>query len=68
MGGEVWIDFIADTGDDCSVSEAFARLLAADYTIEGEALPRGVILIHGGDLAYPVATVREVSRRLIAHS
>src|SRR5450432_296653 len=31
MGGEVWIDFIADTGDDCSVSEAVARLLAADY-------------------------------------
>jgi hypothetical protein len=66
MGGEVWIDFIADTGDDCSVSEAFARLLAADYSFDGEELPRGDVLIHGGDLAYPVATVREVSRRLIA--
>jgi hypothetical protein len=65
MGGEVWVDFIADTGDDCSVSEAVARLLAADYAIDGELLPRGDVLIHGGDLAYPVATVREVSRRLI---
>jgi hypothetical protein len=65
MGGEVWIDFIADTGDDCSVSEAVARLLAADYALDGEVLPRGDVLVHGGDLAYPVATVREVSRRLI---
>jgi hypothetical protein len=66
MGGEVWVDFVADTGDDATVSEAVARLLAAEYTAGSELLPRGDILIHGGDLAYPVATVREVSRRLIA--
>jgi Calcineurin-like phosphoesterase len=66
MGGEVWIDFVADTGDDATVSEAVARLLAAEYTANDELLPRGDVLIHGGDLAYPVATVREMSRRLIA--
>jgi Calcineurin-like phosphoesterase len=66
MGGEIWIDFIADTGDDATVSEAVARLLAADYAVGDEMLPRGDVLIHGGDLAYPVATVREVTRRLIA--
>jgi hypothetical protein len=65
MGGEVWLDFIADTGDDATVSEAVARLLSAEYQIDGHVLPRGDVLIHGGDLAYPVATVREVSRRLI---
>ncbi|HTB72461.1 MAG TPA: hypothetical protein VK762_04420 [Polyangiaceae bacterium] len=65
MGGEIWIDFVADTGDDATVSEAVARLVAAEYTAGSELLPRGDILIHGGDLAYPVATVREVSRRLI---
>jgi hypothetical protein len=65
MGGEVWVDFIADTGDDATVSEAVARLLSADYEVDGQLLPRGDVLIHGGDLAYPVATVREVSRRLI---
>ena len=27
FGGEVWIDFVADTGDDVSVSEAVARLV-----------------------------------------
>ena len=65
MGGEIWIDFVADTGDDATVSEAVARLIAADYAVGSETLPRGAILIHGGDLAYPVATVREMSRRLI---
>jgi len=75
MGGEAWIDFVADTGDDASVAEAVARLMAADYTLPGGetddagrpiVLPRGDVLVHGGDLAYPVATVREMTRRLIA--
>ncbi len=65
MGGELWLDFIADTGDDATVSEAVARLLSAEYEVDGEVLPRGDVLVHGGDLAYPVATVREVTRRLI---
>ena len=72
MGGDVWIDFVADTGDDAEVSEAVARLIATDYEwvetpgLDPVTLPRGDVLIHGGDLAYPVATVREVTRRLIA--
>jgi hypothetical protein len=73
MGGDLWIDFIADTGDDATVSEAVARLVACEYEVApygaaGSAttlLPRGDVLIHGGDLAYPVATVREMTRRLI---
>jgi hypothetical protein len=66
MGGEVWVDFVADTGDDVSVSEAVARLLFASYDLDdGTHLPRGDLLILGGDLAYPVATVREISRRLV---
>src|ERR1017187_7241729 len=70
MGGQVWIDFVADTGDDAAVSEAVARLIAAEYEVtdarDPAILPRGDVLIHGGDLAYPVATVREMTRRLIA--
>jgi hypothetical protein len=69
LGGEAWIDFVADTGDDATVSEAVARLFAAEYAIDdgGErlVLPRGDVLVHGGDLAYPVATVREMTRRLV---
>jgi hypothetical protein len=69
LGGEVWMDFVADTGDDVTVSEAVARLVFADYRAEWEGdeidLPRGHVLFLGGDLAYPVATVREITRRLI---
>jgi hypothetical protein len=46
MGGEIWVDFIADTGDDVTVSEAVARLVAAEYTAGDQLLPRGDILIH----------------------
>jgi hypothetical protein len=72
LGGEVWIDFVADTGDDATVSEAVARLLAEDYeTADPDdasralVLPRGHVLFHGGDLAYPVATTLEMTRRLV---
>lgn len=70
LGGEVWIDFIADTGDDVTVSERVCELFAATYDVENDDgtkthLPRGHVLLLGGDLAYPVATVREMTRRLI---
>jgi hypothetical protein len=72
LGGELWVDFVSDTGDDVTVSEEVARLLAATYEVDdpdgGSAplvLPRGDVLVLGGDLAYPVATVREITRRLV---
>ncbi|MDB4941321.1 MAG: hypothetical protein JWP97_855 [Labilithrix sp.] len=72
MGGEVWMDFVSDTGDDATVSEVVAQLFVAEYDVpdpdapgERLVLPRGDILFHGGDLAYPVATVREMTRRLV---
>ncbi|MBX3188993.1 MAG: hypothetical protein KF819_18375 [Labilithrix sp.] len=72
MGGEVWIDFIADTGDDVTVSEVVARMFSSTFEVDdpdrpGEklVLPRGDVLFLGGDLAYPVATVLEMTRRLV---
>lgn len=69
MGGTVWIDFVSDTGDDVTVSERVAELVAREYEVDDggrrERLPRGDVLFLGGDLAYPVATVREVTRRLV---
>ena len=79
MGGDVWIDFVSDCGDDVTVSEIVARMFVAEYEVDdpdaparrdgGEptklVLPRGDILFLGGDLAYPVATVREMTRRLV---
>lgn len=69
---DVWVDFIADTGDDFSVSKAVAKLLAAHYEVEDPddtkkkiVLPRGHILIFGGDTAYPVATDIEIHNRVI---
>jgi hypothetical protein len=72
MGGEVWIDFVSDCGDDVTVSETVARMFVHEYAVDdpdmpGQAmtLPRGDILFLGGDLAYPVATVLEMTRRLV---
>ncbi|MGZ3453921.1 MAG: hypothetical protein ACXVEF_30225 [Polyangiales bacterium] len=69
---DLWIDYVSDTGDDASVSEAVAGLLFAPYELpdpqrEGEHLqaPRGDLLVFGGDTAYPVATAGEIHDRVI---
>jgi hypothetical protein len=72
VGRDVYIDFVADTGDDVAVSRAVARLVFASYELPdpdrpGELLtaPRGDILFFGGDTAYPVATAQEILNRVI---
>ena len=69
LGRPLWIDFVADTGDDRDVSSAVARLVFTEYApAEGRdpgILPRGDILLFGGDTAYPVATGREILRRVV---
>jgi hypothetical protein len=69
---DLWLDFVADTGDDVAVSRAVARLVFADYELpdpdhDGAFLhaPRGEILLFGGDTAYPVATAQEITNRVI---
>ncbi|MDP9035875.1 MAG: hypothetical protein M3O50_13830 [Myxococcota bacterium] len=71
LGRPVWIDFVADTGDDRDVSKAVARMLFATFSVsdgenEPRVLPRGDVLLFGGDTAYPVATGEEIARRLLA--
>ncbi|HEY8039194.1 MAG TPA: hypothetical protein VIF15_05340 [Polyangiaceae bacterium] len=65
----LWIDWVADTGDDRDVSQAVGRMLFAEYTVEEEGgpltLPRGDVLLIGGDTAYPVATAEEIYRRVV---
>lgn len=70
---DLFIDFVADTGDDVSVSRAVARLVFAPYELPDPdrpgaflVAPRGDILQFGGDTAYPVATVQELMNRVIA--
>jgi hypothetical protein len=71
LGRDIYIDFVADTGDDVDVSRAVAELVAAEYEVpssSGEGtvtLPRGDILLFGGDTAYPVATSTEIEARLL---
>ncbi|HEX3345866.1 MAG TPA: hypothetical protein VHS09_14880, partial [Polyangiaceae bacterium] len=69
LGRPLWVDFVADTGDDHDVSLAVARMLSASYVItengEERVLPRGDVLLFGGDTAYPVATGEEIARRLV---
>jgi hypothetical protein len=74
LGRPVWVDFVADTGDDRDVSHAVARMVFAAYEAAppdgadgaARALPRGDVLLFGGDTAYPVATGEEIARRLVA--
>ena len=72
LGRDLWIDFVADTGDDVAVSRAVARLVFAPYELPDPdrpgrvpAAPRGDILFFGGDTAYPVATAQEILNRVI---
>jgi hypothetical protein len=54
---EIWIDFVADTGDGFDSTYTMARVLAEPtLTLGGEETPRGNILILGGDEVYPAAT------------
>ncbi|VAH30903.1 unnamed protein product [Triticum turgidum subsp. durum] len=55
---DLWFDFVADTGDGGNSSYTVARLLAQPsiQTVIGgsmHTLPRGNLLVIGGDLAYP---------------
>uniref|UniRef100_A0A0E0FXY5 Calcineurin-like phosphoesterase domain-containing protein n=1 Tax=Oryza nivara TaxID=4536 RepID=A0A0E0FXY5_ORYNI len=55
---DLWFDFVADTGDGGNSSYTVARLLAQPsiQTVIGgsmHTLPRGNLLLIGGDLAYP---------------
>jgi hypothetical protein len=71
LDGDLWIDFVADTGDCSSVSQAVARFLFTDYEVDDPdapgsplRLPRGHMLVFGGDTAYPVATDFEIHNRI----
>src|SRR5262245_23533797 len=69
LGRPVWIDFVADTGDDHDVSVAVGRMVFAEYRLlladTSRVLPRGDIMLFGGDTAYPAATADELERRLV---
>jgi hypothetical protein len=55
--GEIWLDFVADLGDGFHPTYSVAYALALpSLEVEGETLPRGRLLLMGGDETYPVAS------------
>jgi hypothetical protein len=66
----VWIDYMADTGDGFAATATVARELArphlditrADGTVE--SLPRGEILVLGGDEVYPGPSAENYANHL----
>lgn len=57
-GDELWFDFVADLGDGFDATYSVASLLAASELRVGETevLPRGRMLVMGGDQVYPAAS------------
>lgn len=54
--GELWIDYLSDTGDGWEATYTMAYLLAQPgLDVGGEMLPRGSVLLLGGDQVYPSA-------------
>ncbi|MEY2847428.1 MAG: hypothetical protein RI885_93, partial [Actinomycetota bacterium] len=58
---DLWIDYVADLGDGFDATYTVARMLAADEleVADGTStltLPRGELLVMGGDEVYPVAS------------
>ena len=65
-----WFDFVSDVGDGFNSSYQVSRLLAQqtlDVTTPSsggkKTLPRGSLLINGGDLAYPDPTPENYEKR-----
>ena len=63
-----WFDFVADTGDGWNPTFAVAQLVTApELEPRGapRALPRGRVLLLGGDQVYPTASLEEYKDRFL---
>jgi hypothetical protein len=64
--GDLWVDYLSDTGDGWEATYTMAWLLAQPALEAGEeTLPRGRILLLGGDQVYPSATPEQYEDRFI---
>jgi len=61
---EVWFDYVADLGDGFNATYSIAYLLAQQQlTIDGKPLPRGQMLVMGGDQVYPTPSGQQYEDR-----
>lgn len=64
--GELWLDFTADLGDGFDATYTVASLLAQEsLRVDGHELPRGRVLVLGGDEVYPVASPSAYENRMV---
>src|SRR6266540_6142824 len=68
QGSDFWFDFAADTGDGWDSTYAMARLLGASQLSVPNCgpLPRGRILVFGGDQVYPTPSEKDYLERFVA--
>jgi hypothetical protein len=67
-GDSLWIDYVADTGDGWDSTYAVAYHVAQpqlQIANASEPLPRGKVLVFGGDEVYPVSSRPVYRQRLI---
>lgn len=63
--GAVWIDYVSDLGDGFDATYAIAHLLAQErLLVDGTPLPRGGLLVMGGDQVYPTSGHEPYNKRL----
>jgi hypothetical protein len=63
---ELWLDFTADLGDGFDATYSVALLLAQDrLEVAGHSLPRGNVLVLGGDEVYPVASPERYEDKMV---
>jgi hypothetical protein len=64
--GDLWVDYVSDCGDGWEATYTLAWLLAQPALEAGEeTLPRGRILLLGGDQVYPSASPEQYEDRFI---
>jgi hypothetical protein len=64
--GAVWIDYVADLGDGFDATYAMGCLLARETLVfDGKDLPRGQLLVMGGDEVYPHASAEAYRDKLL---
>ncbi len=62
---DMWLDYTADLGDGFDSTYTVASLLAQDsLSVDGRELPRGRVLVLGGDEVYPVASPAAYENRM----
>jgi hypothetical protein len=60
----VWLDYVADLGDGFNATYSIAYLLAQPrLVVDGHDLPRGRLLMMGGDQVYPTASGQQYEDR-----